>query len=544
MVSATDGVDVTRWSRPHPITILVEIGTALRSIVGGLVILSGGFGGGGYLAELAVVTLPLGGALARWFTTRYALDAEAVHLHHGLIWRKRQVMPRSNVQNVSTSAGVVARLGSVVQLQISDASSTGDIKIRYIRATEADRLTTMLRPAETTGVDLEAAPVVDPDLPQQLPAGQRDAPTAPSGPGIGTAPPSGPAISTVPPSGPAISTVPPSEAAISKPPSGPAIAQSALVEPSISELLGVELSKIGSLVPILLGLVAGLVGLIIVSLDLVPITSVETRTQWLAVAAALLIPLVAVGGDAIVQILKLGGFKLMAEPDRLRIQMGLLTEAKRNTRRERLQQIRVERQLVHSWLGRERIKFETADAEAVPGLPSYLSPAARTGDWHGFAREGFGRSQLTESDLGPVSPLTRRRVLVRFAVISILWLGLGVISPLLPIPLLAATVAAGWWYAAKRFETLGWALSDDQYLIRTGVIFGRLTLVSLDKVQIVRTDATFFQRRLGLATVRVSTAGIGFGGLVQLPDLPIDEANDLHHALAVRAAATSEGHTL
>ena len=110
--------------------MLVELGSAIRGVAFALIVVGGGFLETANLIEAAVVAAPLGAAIARWYTTRYALGDEAVHLHRGLLWRTRQVLPRSNIQNVSTKAGLVARLGSVVELQISDASANGDIAIR------------------------------------------------------------------------------------------------------------------------------------------------------------------------------------------------------------------------------------------------------------------------------------------------------------------------------------------------------------------------------------------------------------------------------
>ena len=76
------------------------------------------------------------------------------------------------------------------------------------------------------------------------------------------------------------------------------------------------------------------------------------------------------------------------------------------------------------------------------------------------------------------------------------------------------------------------------------MLVGRLTLVQLDKVQILRAHSTIFQRRLGLSTLRLSTAGRGFGGIVTVPDLPTATAEELLTALARRAGTTAIADTL
>jgi uncharacterized membrane protein YdbT with pleckstrin-like domain len=305
-----------------------------------------------------------------------------------------------------------------------------------------------------------------------------------------------------------------------------------------------EATTVSVLVLAAAAVLVGAGGALVLALDLFDLP-VAATASWLAltgiVAAALVIDVVSVASAVLV----VGGYRLTAEPDRLRIQGGLLTEARVAARRERIQQLRVRRDVGHRYLGRERVEFETADVE-ISGTPAtrYLSPAGRAGDWRDLAVEVFGQVQVDEPDLRPVSPLTKRRMMMRFAVGSLPLLALGLLRPLLPLPLIAAVMGAGWWYSRRRYAELGWATSDDQLLVRAGVVFGRLTLVRLDKVQILRLSATVFQRRLDLVTLRLSTAGRGFTGLVLLPDLPRSTGEELLDQLARRAAATPVSQTL
>ena len=241
-----------------------------------------------------------------------------------------------------------------------------------------------------------------------------------------------------------------------------------------------------------------------------------------------------------------GGYRLYAEPDRLRIEAGVLTEARIAARRERIQLLEVQRDLPHQWLGIERIRYETADVETQGTIATtYLSPAGRAGDWPRLADLAIGGTLLSEDALQPVSRLTMRRTVIRG-----LW---GV----------AAGAAAGWFigpwlavlavvtgtfvlvvYARRRYRVLGWALDHQHLLIRTGVAAERLRLVRLDKVQIVRTNAGLFQRRLGLASVALSTAGTGTIGVIAIPDLELATADDLAATLARRAGRTPLAETL
>lgn len=519
-----DGGTELDWRRPHPITILVEIGRALRSLVVAVAVVSGGFLDQSSLLEIALIAGPLVGALARWFTTRYAIDEESVHHHHGLIWRSRQVLPRANIQNVSTRAGLLARVTSVVELQISDASATGDITIRYLRSDEADRLATLLRADAARSV---AAPVT---TPEGDPKGDREEGTAQPGE-------------------PGSERAPDVRSAWPEPVGRPIEVQGPLVATSGGRLLWSEITATPVLALAVTGVAAMVVGFLVVA----PVGETGLGMAALISVAGLAGPLIGAAAIVIGRFVTVGGFRLFADPDRLRIQVGLLTEARITARRERIQQIRVERQLLHRRLGIERVAYETADLESDSTLGTgYLDPVADRGAWPALAREVFGACDLGEDDLRPVSPLAARRTFVRLslAVIPIAAIALGL------VPLLGWwTIAAGglviaawlpvaWWYGRQRARRLGWAMSADQYLVRSGVFTTVLRLVRVDKVQALWLVASPFQRRLDLATVLVSTAGRGFGGLVRLPDLPRPEAEALLDRLAHRAAETSIADTL
>ncbi|MGH9936449.1 MAG: PH domain-containing protein, partial [Blastocatellia bacterium] len=63
-------------------------------------------------------------------------------------------------------------------------------------------------------------------------------------------------------------------------------------------------------------------------------------------------------------------------------------------------------------------------------------------------------------------------------------------------------------------------------------------IVPISKVQAVEIHQSPFDRRLGLATLNIDTAGQAYtGGGPQISNLPIDEAREIAGALAHRASA-------
>ncbi|MCP3992675.1 MAG: PH domain-containing protein [Actinomycetia bacterium] len=499
---ANVGAGQLDWRRPHPMTIIIEIGNAIRSLIVPLVILRAGFSGASNLIQNAVIIAPLATAIARWYTTRYALDTESIFHQYGLVRRHKQVLPRANVQNLSTKAGIVARWGSVAELQISDASASGDISLRLISRQEADRLTTLLR----SSIPQEAMAEADGGGPERV---ER-------------------------------TNIPAGDAPIGTP-----VEQAPLVMPTMSELFRAEITSMTTVALALSGVAGGLAATLLVWFRPALLPE-DGAAPLILISFAVLVPLVIAGLNLASRLLVLGGYRLDRDPDRLRIQAGLLTEARVAARRERLQQIQVIRDLPHQWLGIERVKYETADVELnLTAATSYLDPAGTPGHWRQLATEAIGEVQVDEADLDHVSPLTKRRIWIRFAMVApIVVVPVAVIHPLVAAVVGVAWAGFGFWYGIRRFQVLGWTTSDDQYLVRSGVVYQRLTLVRLDKIQNLRLKSTFFQRRLDLATVSVSTAGHGFVDLIDLPDLPLRTARELHDELATRVAQTPIAETL
>lgn len=530
------------WRRPHPITIVFEFGAAVRSLLFPLFVV--GLGGDlfdlraftepdfGLSIELVVVFAPVAAALARWYTTRYALGAESIHHRYGLLRRRKQVLPRANVQNVSTKAGLLARVGSMVELQISDASATGDIKIRLVTVGEAERLTALLR-SDGLGYDDAAAALGDPETfdPDGLPLAPPAADTVLTelGPdGIERPVEGGPVVA--------------GRAPVGSIPTGQPIARAADVEPSLGDLARAELLSVKTVTGILGVLVAPI---IVFALGRRFDLEVVERWPWVIALPPLgLVVLTVI--DLVFRLLTFGGYQLRVEPDRLRIQAGLVTEAKITTRRERIQQIEVQRDLVQRRFDIERVRYETADIDLQgTAATSYLDPATTTDAWLGLTEASIGPTALRESDLRPVSRLTVRRATIRsIPSVAIAAAVSAVLSPWLAPVVAVIGGAIAWRWAVARYRALGWAKDDEHYLVRGGVVLTTLHLVRLDKIQAIRMRATIFQRRLGLADVRVSTAGVGVVGLVTIPDLPVADAEQLMAELGHRSARTPLADTL
>lgn len=488
------------WQRPHPYTLLIEFVSSLRDLIIPILFLSTQGGDLFELFPLLAVVLPFGAAAARYYSTRYALTDEALLHEYGVIRRNKQVLPRRNIQNLSTSAGLIARATGLVELTASDASQGGDVKLKLLSVEAAEGLMTLLRADAAAASRAIAQPA----------------------PGPGAAPP--PSLAAQP------------------------FAAEPMYATAIDDLVRFTVVTSGG--PI----VAGILSIVAI----VVVVAMPEVLAELSLGSAIFVlgPVGAVVVPALAPIFAFGGFRLWSDPDRLRIKTGLLTEIQVSARRERMQLVQVDRHVFARRLGLEAIRFETADVETGSSRVNHLAPAVAFDSWPRFASDALGEVELGEADLHRVSPLTRRRSLIRLTAAAVPLVGALtaaiVLAPganRLVLTGFSAVILIGYgliavWYASRRAARLGWALGTDQFLFRTGVIAEKLYLVRKEKLQTLRLHQSFFQRRLGLANITLGTAGLGALGLVSLPDLEVPVAEELLAHLADASASTPLERTL
>jgi putative membrane protein len=92
----------------------------------------------------------------------------------------------------------------------------------------------------------------------------------------------------------------------------------------------------------------------------------------------------------------------------------------------------------------------------------------------------------------------------------------------------------------KQAAGLGHAIAGDFFFFRSGWIWRHVTVAPLDKVQAVQIVETPFDRRHGMASLVVDTAGAaGAPHRLDVPFLDRDLAASVAHAIAGRAAGSA-----
>jgi len=478
--------DHLEWQRPHPLTVVVLVATFISGNAFPLIAVVA-FGGGGLgFDTIAVVAggATVGFGALGWFMTGYVITDEAVQYRSGILNREAKAIPLNRIQQVSVAEPVIARAVGLAVVQVSEASADGDIEVRYLGKSDATALTQRLRAL----------------------AQQREASAA--------------AVGDV-------------ASSLAPPPEPPAVL---LHTTSARTLIRYNLASTAP-------------GLAAVALVVVAVVFVLALGPGLAAA----VPALAVGVGVLVLastlstagvVLTNGGFRLERSTRSLRVEAGLLSRRQVEVRPERIQTLTVSSGPVVRRLNLHQIAFSAATGKASKQNNQlvHLSPAASTDEVARIVQGSVDVDPAFGVDLEPVSALTVRRQLVRSAIAFVFVIAPGSVALWFVHPIAAFVPTLMWWpaavwYAWERHRRLGLSIDDRRVVVRRGVLNHHLTQVPLSHVQSVSTSASFFQRRLGLSTLNVSTAGIGPGNHVAIPDLPAARCRGLEVELAAAAAA-------
>jgi uncharacterized protein len=132
--------------------------------------------------------------------------------------------------------------------------------------------------------------------------------------------------------------------------------------------------------------------------------------------------------------------------------------------------------------------------------------------------------------------IRRVRVGIETVVVALLGVGVAVLVPLftawsvpwwlVAVLVVANTVLSLWWTSVE-FARWGWRLTDDLLEVRRGVVVRKTSLVPRSRIQNVTTTVGPLQRRFGVVTLSVHTAG------TRTPNVSIQDL-DAGHAEGIR----------
>jgi putative membrane protein len=231
------------------------------------------------------------------------------------------------------------------------------------------------------------------------------------------------------------------------------------------------------------------------------------------------------------------GFRLTLEGSRLRRQRGLFTRSEVVIPTRRVQLAEVRTGPVRRAFGWFALSLQTLGAGGDAGGRQSAAPFAKASEMGPI----FALAGLRLPDRGELLPVSRRHAL-------------RVLATALPLPLAAILIGALFWppvlffLAAlpligagamldRRFHLYG--LAEGKLFVTRGLWRQHLWIVPLGNVEALSLSRSPLQRRLGLATLAIDSAGAPLLNIPRVTDLRTDDARALMRAIGEGRAAYS-----
>jgi len=166
-----------------------------------------------------------------------------------------------------------------------------------------------------------------------------------------------------------------------------------------------------------------------------------------------------------------------------------------------------------------------------PEIPAAALPDAESPSWESLHPRYVRclQSQVLLFALIPFLPAAIVTAFVPMPVIVTVFIWLVVLG--------VAAVVISW--PAIAVPRCGYVVRDKDILFRSGVVFRSITAIPYNRIQHVATSSTPFDRKFGVASLQVFTAG-GSGGDLKIGGLARDVAEKLRLFILDKAGASIE----
>ncbi len=263
--------------------------------------------------------------------------------------------------------------------------------------------------------------------------------------------------------------------------------------------------------------------------------------EWLTGAALVL--LAAAAGlrllSVALAILRLYDFRLVDDGARLSVEGGLLTRLRGHAARGKIQRWLVAQNLWQRLMARQSLRVDTAAARQLNddnALPE-LVPIAPDVVVTRLLERWLPRLHWRQLDWQPLHPRAWRRFMpwpLLLTVVAVALLSARFGPPgLLPLALLPVWV----WRARRIAGWSGWYCDDAHVAWRSGWLDREWQIVEIERIQLLRIEQSPFDRRHGMASLLLDTAGADPGwSALRLRHLPQETVTALAGRLATRIA--------
>jgi putative membrane protein len=483
--------------RLHPLSWLFVLLAQLKQFILPLIVLV--FAGRGDREDLwgliAVGVLVIA-SLAEYFTYRYLLRSDGLRIRSGWLHRSLREIPFARIHNVNVHQSLLHRLFGVAEVRLESAGGVKpEAQMRVLRLDQAMALEALVR---RRGQDTDHA--------------DHPADSAPAAP---------------------LLTLPTAElirlGLISN--RGMLVVAAAFggLAQTGDDIFGELIKRWGKLV---FGRVSDFMGQhahdSAVGIGLAAVS--------LVVMALALVRLLSV----LLAILQFHGFTLREDDARLSVERGLLARSRSSAKRQRIQAWSLREGVLHRWFKRRSLRVDTAAGQRGAQEQHTLkdiAPIATPARCDELIRHFLPDAGWDALDWHPV----HRRAWLRLALSGLVFLllitgalywrfgGIGLFALLLlPVPL---------WRARRTAAAYGYAENGRLVAWRSGWLSKTWNFAELHKLQAIRLSQSPLDRRLGMASLLLDTAGASpFGAPLYLHYLPLPVAQSLSARLGTQLA--------
>jgi putative membrane protein len=498
-------VDVEKFEegrRLHPLTLVHGSLISIPALVIlGLPLLRGGniYTSLLYLFFFLVVSVPIW--LAQYLRFRYWITPKEIVIRSGVFTTQHRNIPIERVQNIEIQRNVIARVMGLAKVQIQTAgSSTTEGVLEYVSVKEANEIREVVRAYKRhvvgKGADVAPADAESGDEALLHPFASQDVPAG-----------DGPTTRVL-----------------------FSMAFPRVVLAGMFRLSLVYIVIFFSAIQYLNIDIDEIIDWILLGRSGYAATMAEASPFVVAVVTMVVVTLLAWISAIFLTINRFYRFELSHGEEKLHLRYGLMTLAERTLPLRRVQAVVIRSNPLMRSFGWYRVEIQMMGLEAETRGRHVVVPFAR---WHEIQQvlPVIYPAVLPET-FTSVSGKTVRRVTIRATIF------IGMVTAALYFVWseswwLAALLPFGFYFAWCHYRNHGFVLDEKTYFLRRGVFREHLWIIPIERFQAFYLQSSFFQRRLGLRSVYVDTAGVS-GSMPVLSDVTADVAEDLSTALLER----------
>lgn len=504
--------------RLHPTSLVFDLVSHVRSLV--IPLLLGAFGVAkgnfGYLVVAGIFFIPtVVFSIIRYMSLQYRIQNGELVVTKGIFFRRVRTVPLERIQNIDLVQSLFHRMFNVAEVRVETASGTEpEATLRVLGLADVERLRSIVFESGRTTGETTATQVSQPQPIDGL-------------------------------AGTGSSTIPVIDSADT--------AETLLSIPILTLIKAGLASNRGS---VLIGVLAGLY----FQFDLEKYFDLKEIEKWLPqglsmvqqilyaiVGAAALLMLMRLVG-VVWYLLRFYGYRLTRNGNDLRISCGLFTKVSATVPRNRIQFISIHRNIFMRWMNLATIRIETAGGAAKQAQDATKSvssrwfiPAMAESDVPAIIQQLRPGQDWNEGqfDWQPLSPRAGIRML-RIAVVTSVIIGAVGFAVTRPWGWIAGLVALPFFmlHAVKKSRAMRYARTSDGVVYRSGVLTHKTSVTFYEKIQSLEVSQSPFDKRWGMATLTVDTAGAGPADhQIDIPYLTQEFAHAEYDQLVVKAAS-------